>query len=167
MSKRLLAVFMAVLTAALCCSVGLADEAEMVGERGPITRYIDGTYNGYDFSLDATASSSSLIKATGTYGISASLLLKFMPTIAYTNTLGYTVTFTAAENTINYGPYSNTSITKSYSVSQAAGYMYVWYPDGVTYGPLSNILPNNAHFYSCLYKLVINSTKTIPMNVIC
>ena len=164
MKKRILAILMAVLMAALCCSVGFADDDEKVVDRGPITRKVQGTYSGHDYCLDATASSSSQIKSTGTYGVNANLRLRFVPTITYPTDNG-TVSITASSNSVAYGTVYTTSLTKSYTPSQAAAYMYVYYPDG-SFGPLSYILPSNAYYTSCVYKLEVNSTivATITVN---
>ena len=155
MIKRFLAVIMSILMVSLCCSVGLADNDEKTGDKGPITKFITGTYNGYSFMLDARNSSSSLIKATGTYGTTASLTLKFDPVFGYYSDLGYLITYDhSCQQEIVYGPSSTTSITKSYTVSQA-----------VTASNAYLVNSSMSSFVSCLYKLKIGSSYETPLNV--
>ena len=69
MTKRLLAVLMAVLTAALCCSVGLADDAEKGGlDRGLIADYVFIPYGDANCLFDMRDSSSSLLWAKAVHG---------------------------------------------------------------------------------------------------
>lgn len=155
MKKRIPAIFMAALMTALCCSAGLADNAEKDGDRGPITRYITGTYGGYSFLLDATASSCTLIKATGTYGTNANMKLKFDPTFGYYANNGSFVTLMGYNhNYIEYGTFYTNTLTKSYTVSQAGSEL-----------DLSGVLNSSFIFKSCVYKLNIGYTDVVPLNV--
>ena len=140
--KKTLAMVMAILTLVLSCTVVFAeDNSEREHTRGPLFR--TGTYNGYTYTLDISAGSSTLISATGTYGTTANLKLRFMMRFGKYDNDGNPI-FTD-EYTINYGTASTTSLSKSYTVSQAMNTLNT--PSGAIGFYL---------FGKCTYKLLVD-----------
>lgn len=161
--KKFLAILMVIAMLALSFTV-LAENDEREEPTRPIPGYAAGTYNGYSYSLDATQGSSSKIKSIGTYAIEATLTLKFKPTFTYTNLANGTTSFVADDDTLDCGPFWEDSLTKSYTVNQAAICFTV-----TVNGQQANlitVLGSDAHFSQCVYKLKINGTTkaTITSN---
>lgn len=146
-SKKILAAVMAILMSVLSCTVVLADSSDDVEQtRGPIIR--TGTYNGYSYTLDTSASSYSLIAATGSYGTIANIKLVYQVKFIYYTAYPSGEVITNAY-TIEYGPFSTDDLIKTYTVSDAVTALVANYPSAY-------YIPDSALFKQCSYSLVIN-----------
>lgn len=149
---KALAVIMAALILALSCAVVIAEDDEREEPMRP-SLSISGTYAGKAWTLSAAGSSAALITSTGTYAVDEYMKLLFQPTFYYQNALGEYVNLTGAANVLYYGNYFTNSLTKSYTVAQAASHFYIE-EYGVT---LDHLLPHDAIFKKCKYSLKLDS----------
>lgn len=157
---KFFAFFLAILIMMLSCVTAFAEDNEIEDPMRPATS-ITGSYNGRTWTLDATAGSSTKIQSTGTYATEEYMKLKFNPTFRYQSYDGY-VYLAGNEYALDYGSFFTNSLTKSYTVSQAAAYFYI---DENHTIPYSQILPTTATFSKCKYSLRLDSTTVGSLTV--
>lgn len=160
--SKIVSAIMAVLLLVASATVAANAEVKEMPERAIPER--QGTYNGYTYTLSATQASSQLIKSTGTYSTSAMMKLKFAPTFSYVNTTGgiSNVQYSSAD-ALDFGTSYCDSLTKSYTVSQAAAKLYTLV--GSTMVRLDLFLPAGSYFSKCVYKLNIAYTDVCSFAV--
>ena len=161
-SKKILAAVIATLFLVLSCTAVFANDYEEAnGFRTPPSE--EGYLNGYKFTFSTSGSSNSLVSAAGTYGISANLKIEFTPTFGVYNNAGQLIPLTISNldnDTVSYGPFYGTSISKSYTVSAISKKMTVNNGANTVY----NILIAGSVFYSCIYRYKIGSTTVSSLS---
>ena len=158
-TMKVLAVIMAALMLALSCAVVLAGDDEREEPTRPsIVTSKEGTYLGRRWTLNTSAGTATKIKSTGTYAVDEYMQLKFNPTFMYSSIDGYVI-LPGDEGSLDYGNYFTDSLTKSYTVAQAAAHFYL----GSI--PYSQFLPDTAVFSKCKYSLRLDSNTVCSFTV--